>query len=95
MRILSLLNCGLSERQALGLRIKVQNSKIVRVVRYVTCPFNPSSMPHAATTNKGAAACMVIWYVTDPFNLSSMPHVATTNKDAVACKSYMVCNTPL
>ena len=27
------------------------------VILYVTHPFNPLSMPHAATTNKGAAVC--------------------------------------
>ena len=32
----------------------------MRVIRCVTCPFNPTAMPHAPTTNKGAA---VIAYV--------------------------------
>ena len=36
--------------------IVYQNTcSFVGVVLYVTCLFNPSSMPHAATTNKGAA----------------------------------------
>ena len=37
----------------------------VKVKQCVTRPFNPSSMPHAATTNKGAAATECL-YKNDP-----------------------------
>ena len=61
--------------------------KSVRVIQYVKRSFDPSSMPHTAATNKGAAA---IAYTTgaDPGGAGGPAPPLTTKNEAPAPKFY-------